>query len=364
MRAKFLLVVTMLLLAACSYRGGLARVPAELPAATERTVFFATTRQTDRLPFGSRRSRSTIYGLADVSIPPTHKPGQIEWPYGDPDPQKHFLLASTEVFNGSRGMREALNRELATKKPENRDVIIFVHGFNTRFGDGIYRIAQMGHDLNLPGVVVTYAWPSAGNPLNYAYDRDSALFARDGLHRLLEDVSRSNANNVILVAHSLGSMVTMETLRGLSLSGNTRTLNRIGGVVLMSPDLDLDVFKSQADAIGDLPDPFYIFSSKKDRALRLIERLTGQNNRLGRLEDVAQIAEYDITYIDVTAYSEGGTNHFAAAKSPALLKLLGQIPGLESALSGDGGRTGLLPGTLLTVQNATELILSPVTSLQ
>ncbi|SDW78821.1 alpha/beta hydrolase [Litoreibacter albidus] len=362
MNVKLLLVVAAVLLSACAHKGGLARIPAGEQAATIRPVFFSTTRQTDELPFGTLRSRVSQYGLIDVSIPPSHEAGQIEFPNREPDPQKHFLVAATDAYRDAGEMRANLNKALAAQKPKNRDVVIFVHGFNNRFSDGIYRIAQMSHDLGLPGVVASYSWPSAGNPLNYAYDRDSALFARDGLRRLIEEVTKSNADKVILVAHSLGSMVTMETLRELSVSGKTGVLNQIDGVVLMAPDLDLDLFKTQADAIGDLPEPFIIFSSKKDRALRLIEQLTGQKNRLGRLEDVSEIADYDITYIDVTAYSEGGLNHFPNAQSPALLQLLGGIPDLDTALSGDGGRRGLLPGTVLTVQNATALILSPVAS--
>ena len=362
MTSKLLLLIAAMFLTACSYRGNLARVPVGLEPAIERSIFFATTRQTDRLPFGTLRSRDSVYGIVNVSIPPSHKAGQIEWPNAKPDPQKHFLLANTEAYENGAALRANLNKALAAKEPKNRDVIIFVHGFNNRFSDGLYRIAQMTHDLGLPGIAMTYSWPSAGNPLNYAYDRDSALFARDGLRRLINELAKSNARKIILVSHSLGSLVTMETLRELRVSGNSHALNRIGGVVLMSPDIDLDVFKSQADAIGKLPDPFIVFSSKKDRALRLIERVTGQKNRLGLLADVGEIAEYDITYIDVTAYSEGGTNHFPTAKSPALLKILGQIPDLERALSRDGGRPGLLPGTVLTVQNATALILSPVAS--
>lgn len=362
MTARFLLLFLAITLSACTHTGGLARVPLGEKSATVRPVFFATTRQTDKLPFGTERSHSSQYGKVDVSIPPRHKTGQIEWPNRKPDPQKHFLLASTEAYDSSGEFRSDLNRELASRSPKNRDVIIFVHGFNNRFSDGLYRIAQMSHDLGLPGVVMSYSWPSAANPLGYAYDRDSALFARDGLRRMIEEVSKSNADNIILVAHSLGSMITMETLRELTISGKTRTMDRIDSVVLMSPDIDLDLFKAQADSIGKLPDPFIIFSSKKDRALRLIEQLTGQKNRLGRLDDVSEIAEYDITYIDITAYSEGGLNHFATANSPALLKLLGKIPDLDAALSGDGGRIGLLPGTVLTVQNATALILSPVAS--
>ncbi|MEP3345128.1 MAG: alpha/beta fold hydrolase [Litoreibacter sp.] len=300
--------------------------------------------------------------MADVSIPLVHKAGRIEWPNKKPDPKKHFLLASTSAYSSGAEMRANLNRTLASRPADDRDVIIFVHGFNNRFSDGLYRIAQMSHDLGLPGVVMSYSWPSAANPLAYAYDRDSALFARDGLRRMIEEVAKSDADNIILVAHSLGSLITMETLRELSITGKTKVTNRVGGVVLMSPDIDLDLFKTQADAIKKLPDPFIIFSSQKDRALLLIERLTGQKNRLGRLENIEAISEYDITYIDITAFSEGGLNHFATANSPALLKLLGQVPDLDAALSGDGGRTGLLPGTVLTVQNTTALILSPVTS--
>lgn len=355
------LVLALIVLAGCAPRGDLARVPAGAEVTTKQPIYFATTRKTDRLPFGSERSPTTIFGMAEVSIPPIHQTGEIEWPRDTPDPAKHFMLARTEAYGGVGELRQNLNRALALRPAGRRDVVIFVHGFNTRFGEGVYRMAQMVHDLELPGVPLHYSWPSAGNPLNYAYDRDSALFARDGLRRLVQEVSKSNAEDVILVAHSLGSLVTMETLRELRVGNQDRVMRRIGGVVLMSPDVDLDVFKSQADAIGELPQPFVIFSSKKDRALRLVERLTGQNNRLGRLTDVAEIAEYDITYIDVTAFSEGGTNHFPEAKSPALIKLLAQLKDFDAALSVDGGRTGLLPGTVLTVQNATNLILAPIT---
>lgn len=361
-KTRLLFCSLVLLLAACAFRGELVRVPEGLAAATSRPIFFATSRQVDTQLFGTQRSRKVTYGVAEVSIPPNHKPGQIEWPRGKPDPQKHFLLSRTLTYPDGAGMRATLDKVLSKRKVEDRDVVIFIHGFNNQFGDGIYRIAQMGYDLGVPGIAVTYSWPSAGNPLNYAYDRDSALFARDGLRQLIEEISKSKAREVILVAHSLGSLVTMETLRELHVSGKKHTLDRIGGVVLMSPDVDLDVFRSQADAIGKLPDPFIIFSSRKDRALRLVERLTGQKNRLGRLSDVSEIAKYNITYIDVTAYGEGGSNHFVTATSPALLKILSRVPDLEAALSGDGGRTGILPGTILSVQNATNLILAPATA--
>ncbi len=46
--------------------------------------------------------------------------------------------------------------------------MVFVHGFNNTFADGLHRTAQIRHDFEIPGVAVHYAWPSAGNALGYA----------------------------------------------------------------------------------------------------------------------------------------------------------------------------------------------------
>ena len=68
----------------------------------------------------------------------------------------------------------------ARRRRAKRRALIFVHGFNNTFAEGLYRIAQLSHDLDLPRVTVHYSWPSAGQALGYVHDRDSALYARDG----------------------------------------------------------------------------------------------------------------------------------------------------------------------------------------
>ncbi len=289
-------------------------------------------------------------------------PGQIEWPKRKPDPQKHFLLSATEAYTDPVQFRAKINASLSSLPRGQREVVVFVHGFNTRFDDSIYRIAQISNDLDVPGATVSYSWPSAGSPLGYAYDRDSALFSRDDLELLLKELTKTRADNIILVAHSLGSMITMEALRQLNLRKDRSTFNRIGGVVLMSPDIDVDVFRTQVKSIGKLPSPFIVFSSQNDRALQLVERLTGQADRLGRIGNIEDISDFDIVYVDVTAFDGSDRlNHFNAAKSPALLKVLSQVRDFEEAFSSDdSNRAGLLPGTILSVQNASEVILSPL----
>jgi esterase/lipase superfamily enzyme len=316
--------------------------------------------------FGYQRSPSTRYARLDVAIPPDRSPGEIHWtaPNRQPDLNTDFVATNEVIYSGSRDFRSDLAAALAREPRSQREVVLFVHGFNNTFAEGAYRLAQLGHDLDLNGVLVTYAWPSRGHPLGYAYDRDSALFARDGLELLLDEVVAAGAERVVVVAHSMGSALTMETLRQIAIGSNDRVRRRIAGVVLISPDIDVDVFRAQTERIGKLPQPFIIFTSKKDRVLALSARLTGQHDRLGNVTDMAEVADLDVTLLDTTAFSKGG-GHFNPGNSPALLAIMSQIRDVDTALATDQtGRPGLLPGVALTVQNATQIVLSPVTGLQ
>ncbi|MGB3314161.1 MAG: alpha/beta fold hydrolase [Albidovulum sp.] len=366
MFAGFLIVLT---LAACETRGRVIIVPDATKTAGTETVFVGSTRGMDPetgVEFGYQRSPSTRYARLDVAIPPDRVPGEIHWtaPNRQPDLNTDFVATNKVVYSGSADFRSDLATALAREKRDQREVVLFVHGFNNTFAEGAYRLAQLGHDLDLNGVLVNYAWPSRGHPLGYAYDRDSALFARDGLEDLLDEVIAAGAERVLIVSHSLGSALVMETLRQIAIGGNDRVRKRIGGVVLISPDIDVDVFRAQAARIGKLPEPFLIFTSKKDRILALSARLTGQRDRLGNLTDVEEIANLDVTLLDTTAFSQG-VGHFNPGNSPALLVLLSRITDVDTALAaGRTGRPGLLPGVALTVQNATQIVLSPVTGLQ
>jgi esterase/lipase superfamily enzyme len=61
----------------------------------------------------------------------------------------------------------------------------------------------------------------------------------------------------------------METLRQIAIDGRSGLLGRIGTVVLILPDPDVDVFRAQALRIGALPQPFLIVTSPRDRVLAL-----------------------------------------------------------------------------------------------
>lgn len=359
-------LLLVLLLAACTPRGAIVVDPAAAKVGTVVPVFVGTSRgagDQGRTEYTRLRSLEPRFARFDVSVPPAHQPGAIVYTLPDrsPDPQTDFLTTRQIAYGEPGAFRADLARTLRQRPRGSREAVIFVHGFNTTFAEGVYRMAQLAHDLKMPGVAVHYAWPSRGAPLAYAYDRDSALFARDGLETLLREVTAAGAERVVLVAHSMGAAVTMETLRQMAISG--RPAQNIAGVILISPDLDVDLFRAQAHRIGPLPQPFVIFTSRKDRALALAARLSGETARLGNVTDLALLSGLNVTLVDVTSYSTG-VGHFTPGTSPALIGLLSQISEVDDALAqGQSGRTGLLPGVVLTVQGATQIVMSPVTAL-
>ena len=352
-------ILLVLTLAGCSDR---ARIDSADPApgATLVPVLVATTRATDAPPGGpgTQRNAELGYGRYTVAIPPAHRPGRLERPRGRAaaDPAQHFTLAAAEPM-AAPAFRQAVAAALAQETRPQREVVIFVHGFNTTFIEGVYRVAQLRNDLNLPGVIAHYAWPSLGAPLAYAHDRDSVLFARDGLAAMIAEVAQV-APRVILIGHSMGTQLIMETLRQMALDGS---LNRVplGGVILLSPDIDVEVFRSQARRIDRLPQPFLIVTSRRDRVLQLSAALTGQPDRLGNLSDPARLADLPVTLVDITAFG-ARDGHFTVAQSPALIGLLSQLGLVDEALERDvSGALPLIPGTILTLQNTTEAVLNP-----
>lgn len=353
-------LLIMLILAGCAARGDFTMAPAGLAGGTPETIFVGTTRMKEGDGFAFGRSGEPSFLRYDIAIPPDREPGKVNWPpkTRKPDAKRDFLTLDQRNFATADAFSEALRAAMTLRK--QTDAVVYVHGFNNTMAEGVYRVAQMHHDLEVPGVAVHYAWPSRGSALGYVYDRDSVLFARSGFVSLLDEVEDAGAKDIIIVAHSMGAFLTMEGLRQRVLKDGPKALDRIKGVVLISPDLDLDVFRAQAKDIGKLPEPFVIFGSSRDRVLNVSATLSGTGDRLGNIDDVAKIADLNVIYLDTAAYTTG-TGHLNIGENPALLKLFGGLVGIADAFTADArARVGLLPGLVLTVRNATEIVLTPV----
>jgi len=352
------LIISVFLLSACADRVASPVVPAALDIGTIRSVFVGTTRaEYPPGTFSIGRSPNLKLLQVKVSIPPEHRFGRISDGQDNPNPERDFVIAQRHDFPTAHAFRSALNREIENQNTPTREVTVFVHGFNNSFADGVFRIAQMANDLKLPGSFVSYAWPSRGNPLGYQYDADSALFARDGLQELLFNVRSAGTERINLVAHSMGAALLMETLRQIEIARPGWTAQNIAGVVLLSPDLNVDVFRSQVRRFEKLPQPFLIFVSQRDVVLKLSARLRGEASQLGNISSAADLDDLPVEVIDVSAFQDRKSgDHFVPAGSPALGALLANLARLDDGFVRGRSAGGIsLPGTRRVYGDATEL---------
>jgi esterase/lipase superfamily enzyme len=159
---------------------------------------------------------------------------------------------------------------------------------------------------SFPGPQVTFSWPSIQRTVGYVRDKDSVLIARDHLEELVAELTRQG-ETVFIFGHSMGTQLVVETLRQLSISGRQDVLSRIGGVILISPDIDLDLFEAQYARIDPRPHPFVVMMSEQDYALRASAVLTAQPARLGSARDRERLAEMGCSLLICRACPTPGT---------------------------------------------------------
>lgn len=370
-RRSFSLFATLLVatsLAACASRpesGFLSPVAVSTAGVDNRTLLVATTRERDARPgtlFNGERASSVDYAEITVSIPPTHVPGKIEWATTPPgDPAVDFVVSKEEYLDGDKAFVRALNAQLAARPQGSRRVFLFIHGFNTMFAEGLYREAQVVHDAKAAGVPVLFTWASRGKPTAYVYDTNSATAARDELEHTLRLLLASNAEQVNILAHSMGNWVTVEAFRQMKISGDLDHANKVGFVFLAAPDIDIDVFKSQLRRFGKPRKPFYVVLSKDDRALWLSRTIAGGVTRVGDDANVDELAALGATVIDLTELkgadlSNHGKFDQLAVVAPQLRAVLekgidanpgADVAGRAGAEGGLAGAVVALPITLL-----------------
>src|SRR5690606_29795012 len=132
-----------------------------------------------------------------------------------------------------------------------RRVLVFVHGYNSGFEDAVYRFAQIVHDSGTDAIPVLFTWPSRGKLLAYNYDRESTSYSRDAFEEVLQALARDpSVDEVSILAHSMGNLLTLESLRQMSIR-DRRVAPKIMNVMLAAPDVDVDVFRTQITRMGE-----------------------------------------------------------------------------------------------------------------
>lgn len=257
--------------------------------------------------YGVGRASAPQYAAFDVSIPPGHVPGQIEWPKSaaTANPARDFV---------TRGQAR-MDRAAFLSQLGRGDVGVYVHGFNTSFQEALFRLAQLTADAHLEGSPVLFSWPSQAYVAAYLADRDGSDYSRNALVALMADLSetRRGSDRVLVLGHSMGARLTMEALRQLKLTGRQDVLDRLE-VILAAPDIDIDLFRDQIGVIGKMRHPITVLVSSDDRALEVSARLAARRTRLGQVDvrnpSVQRLAlQSGIRIVDITKLPSNDSAH-------------------------------------------------------
>lgn len=313
------------------------RTPA--PGASQVDMLVATTRLPSPVPgemFGADRGEPGFAQIA-ISIPRDHKTGQVEWPRQVPaDPERSFAILKADVLSRRSVLANFQNR---LAKGPTRSVLVFVHGFNNTFEDAVFRFAQIVHDSGTDDVPVLFTWPSAGKLLAYGYDRDSSTYSRDGLERMLDYlVADKSVGEISILAHSMGNWVTLEALRQMAIR-NRSISPKIKNVMLADADVDIDVFRTQVNAMGPSRPAFTVFIDDNDKALAVAKVLWGSKARLGDFNPNAEpykafMEQNRISIVNMTDIrTDGWIDHGVYADSPRIIRQIGQQLASSQALN-------------------------------
>jgi esterase/lipase superfamily enzyme len=302
--------------------------PADASSVNMLVVTTRASTNDPREPYSGERGEAIKLDEVVVSIPPARnrKLGEVQWPKRlPPDPERDFATVSVKPVADEKGGDTWFNRQVNS----SGRLLVFVHGFNNRFESAVYRLAQITHDSGTGAAPLLFTWPSRGSVFAYGYDKESTNYSRSALESVLSAAAaNSEVDEVTLLAHSMGTWLTVESLRQMAIR-NGRVPPKIANVILAAPDLDIDVFRQQLADMGPDRPKFTIFVSRDDRALVVSRRLSGNVDRLGQVDidkpGIRELLEAEgITVLDLSALRVGDSlNHSKFAESPEVVKLLG-----------------------------------------
>ena len=190
-------------------------------------------------------------GHLDVTIPETHK-------YGELEAESRWSLFTVNLGEQARKQRYVLLVDVTPLDKDNfyaqlgkyigaapsKDAFVFIHGYNSSFEDAARRAAQLAYDLDFDGTPMMYSWPSRASTSAYTVDEAVVRVSGQKLSRFLEDVvAKSGAERIHPIAHSMGNRALIEALQALNARSDTAERPALfDQIVFTAPDVDRDVF--------------------------------------------------------------------------------------------------------------------------
>jgi esterase/lipase superfamily enzyme len=243
--------------------------------------------------FGGQRGEPA-FGLCEVEFKPIPGVGGIaeKVPFYLPSESK-ALRIEEQVHEGAFWDR----LRVAAAATTSGHVVVFIHGYSYDFERACDRAAEAQRVLADEATVLLFTWPSNGRPTDYASDATDLEWSVPFLMKVLRQVSDLvGAEQVQVLAHSLGSRGVVEAMLGLKSEGlSAKLLNQL---VLLAPDLDAASFVDVVPELDPLAGGITLYASGNDTPLKFSRQLNG-SPRLGQAGEFLTVIE-GVETVDVT----------------------------------------------------------------
>ena len=207
------------------------------------------------------------------------------------------------------------------------------------FADAARRTAQMAYDLGFDGAPVFYSWPSQGSFASYPVDETNADWTQVDLKNFIREFAeQSGAENIFLIAHSMGARALTGALKDLLLE-YPAIRPKLKEIIFAAPDIDADTFKRDiVPRILTSERNVTLYASSQDYALMASKKFAGYR-RAGDVAGGVILAE-GLDTIDASHVPTGflGHSYFAESKS-----ILGDIRNIFLYRNHAEERSGLIP---------------------
>lgn len=289
---------------AASPRPGLSRDPKLLVATTR-----LPTGEPLRKPwFSSERSPDLVFAEARLTPPSSSLLGRVT--------SSDWSIGSVESLTKNNAAQAFAQAALG------RDLLLYIHGYRESFETAAASTIELSEGIKFPGVTGLFTWPSAASTLSYVADRESAMWSRDALEDVLAAIAKTpSGGRIHIVAHSMGTLLTLEALRMLRADGGPDAMERIGAIVMAAPDIDIDLFARGLERLGPDAKKITVISSTNDRALAVSSRLAGGIIRAGAA-DRERLEALGVRVADASEFGGGIINHDLFLSNPEVQQVV------------------------------------------
>jgi esterase/lipase superfamily enzyme len=295
-----------------------------LPPATLYPLWYGTNRKPIdpndiSKEYSGDRDDRIHYGSCQVAVPKSHKIGSTGsgwWQrlLTSTDDRLKLDRSSLNLLNEANFLA-SIKQALGGHDDNERSALVFIHGFNVSFEAAALCAAQIGFDLQVPGIMAFYSWPSQGKLAGYIPD-GAAIEASEKYitEFLLNLAQKSDVNKIHVIAHSMGNRGLLRSMQRILTQVQSTSEVPFGQIFLAAPDVDPDIFQDLANAYSRLAERTTLYVSGKDKALAT-SGIIFDNPRVGFSPpirvfdgiDTVEVSNIDLTWL--------GHGYFADARA-------------------------------------------------